>query len=300
MSAVLVVGSVALDTLETPHGTSPDTLGGSATHFSLAASRFAPTRLVGVVGKDFPAKHVELLRSRGIDTSGLEIAADGLTFRWHGRFKGDMSRAETVSVALNVLATFNPKVPAAHASTPYVLLGNASPAVQRATLEQLKSPSFVMLDTMNLWIDNARDEVLALLPRVHALCVNHEEAQSLARESNTASAVRGLLKLGAKTVIVKRGEHGSTLATKDFQFSVPAYPTETFVDPTGAGDSFAGGILGYLARAKGDASALRKALVYGSVMGSFTVEDFGTGRLQRVTAEEVESRAASLMDMIRV
>lgn len=299
MSGVLVVGSVALDTLETPYGRSDDVLGGSATHFSLAASRFAPVRLVAVVGKDFPDRHVELLRSRGIDTGGLEVA-DGLTFRWHGRFQGDMSRAETVSVQLNVLATFRPTVPAAFAATPYVLLGNSSPEVQRAVLEQLRGPAFVMLDTMNLWIDTARPALAALLPRVNALCVNHEEAQQLAGAKNTAGAIRRLLEMGTRIVIIKRGEHGATLATRDFQFSIPAYPTEKFVDPTGAGDSFAGGILGYLARSGGDASSLRKALVYGSVMGSFTVEEFGTGRLQRVTPEEVEARAQSLLEMVRV
>jgi sugar/nucleoside kinase (ribokinase family) len=300
MSSVLVVGSVALDTLETPYGKSEDCLGGSATHFSLAASRFAPVKLVAAVGKDFPDRHVEMLRGRGIDTGGLEVVRDGLTFRWHGRFQGDMSRAETVSVALNVLATFKPKVPGAFASTPYVLLGNSSPEVQRATLDQLRDPAFVMLDTMNLWIDTARPALIDLLPRVSALCVNHEEAQQLARAKNTAGAIRGLLDMGTRIVIVKRGEHGSTLATRDFQFSIPAYPTEKFVDPTGAGDSFAGGILGYLARSGGDATSLRKALVYGSVMGSFTVEEFGTGRLQRVTPEEVEARAGALLEMIRV
>jgi sugar/nucleoside kinase (ribokinase family) len=300
MSDVLVVGSVALDTLETPYGKSEDTLGGSATHFSLAASPFAKVRLVAVVGRDFPAQHVELLRSKGVDTAGLEVAQDGLTFRWHGRFQGDMSRAETVSVHLNVLATFNPKVPAAFASTPYVLLGNSSPDVQKAVLAQLKGPKFVMLDTMNLWIDTARQGVLDLLPRVNALCVNHEEAQQLAGAKNTAAAIRSLLDLGTRIVIVKRGEHGSTLATREFQFSIPAFPTERFVDPTGAGDSFAGGILGYLARSGGDAAALRRALVYGSVMGSFTVEEFGTGRLQRVTPDEVEERAKALLEMIKV
>ena len=299
MSHVLVVGSVALDTLETPFGRADDALGGSAVHFSLAASRLAPVRLVAVVGRDFPKEHVELLRSRNVDTSGLEVA-DGLTFRWHGRFKGDMSRAETISVSLNVLADFQPKVPAAFASSPYVLLGNSSPAVQRAVLEQLREPGFVMLDTMNLWIETAREEVLGLLPRVNALCVNHEEAQQLADARNTASAIRKLIELGARTVIVKRGEHGATLATRDFQFSIPAYPTDKFVDPTGAGDSFAGGILGYLARSGGGPASLKKALVYGSVMGSFTVEEFGTGRLQRVTPEEVETRAQALLEMIRV
>ena len=299
MSTVLVVGSVALDTIETPHGKHADILGGSATHFSLAASRFAPTRLVGVVGKDFPKEHVEMLRRREIDTEGLEFA-EGLTFRWHGRFVGDMSRAETISVALNVLGKFQPKVPTSFASTPYILLGNASPQTQRIVLEQLREPRFVMLDTMNLWIDTDRKSVEDLLPRVSALCVNHEEAQQLAGAPNVATAIRTLLGKGVRTLIVKRGEHGATLATKDFQFSIPAYPTEKVVDPTGAGDSFAGGIVGYLARSGGDATSLRKALVYGAVMGSFAVEEFGSRRLQNVTKEEIETRAQKLLDMIRV
>jgi sugar/nucleoside kinase (ribokinase family) len=299
MTSVLVVGSIALDTIETPHGKTAEILGGSATHFSLSASRFAPTRVVGVVGKDFPKEHVEMLRSREIDTAGLEVA-DGLTFRWHGRFQGDMSRAETLSVALNVFATFQPKVPASFASTPYVLLGNSSPTVQRSVLEQLRDPKFVMLDTMNFWIDSERKALEALLPSVHALCVNHEEAQQLAGIPNVAGAIRKLLGMGVRTVIVKRGEHGATLATRDFQFSIPAYPTEKVVDPTGAGDSFAGGIVGYLARSQGDATSLRKALIYGVVMGSFAVEEFGTRRMQKVTREEVESRANTLLDMIRV
>ncbi len=297
MSTALVVGTVALDTLETPHGRAENALGGSATHFALAAGCFAPVRLVAVVGRDFPTEHVDLLRRRNVDTKGLEVA-DGLTFRWHGRFAGDMGRAETVSVHLNVLETFRPKVPPDYASTPYVLLGNASPGVQAAVLEQVKSPRYVMLDTMNLWIGTQRDALLKLLPRVDALCVNHEEAQELAGVSGTAQAIRKLFELGARTVIAKRGEHGATLATRDFQFSVPAYPTEKFVDPTGAGDSFAGGVLGYLAKA-GEGASLRKALLYGTVMGSFTVEDFGCARLQKVTAPEIEERYAVLLDMVR-
>ena len=299
MTSVLVVGSVALDTIETPHGKFEDILGGSATHFSLAASRFAPTRMVGVVGKDFPAEHVEMLRSREIDTTGLEFA-EGLTFRWHGRFTGDMSRAETLSIALNVLEKFQPKVPGGFSSTPYVLLGNSSPHTQRSVLEQLRGSKFVMLDTMNFWIDSERKSLEALLPRVSALCVNHEEAQQLAGTANCAGAIRKLLAMGVPTVIIKRGEHGATLATKDFQFSIPAYPTEKVVDPTGAGDSFAGGIVGYLARSGGDAASLRKALVYGTVMGSLAVEEFGTRRLQGVTRDEIETRAKILLDMIRV
>jgi sugar/nucleoside kinase (ribokinase family) len=299
MTRVLVVGSVALDTIETPHGKHADILGGSATHFSLAASQFAPVRIVGVVGKDFPKSYLDLLRAHEIDTSGL-VVADGQTFRWHGRFEGDMSRAQTVSVHLNVFETFKPQVPAGFESTPYVLLGNASPQVQRSVLDQLSHSRFVMLDTMNFWIDSERAALLELLPDVNAICVNHEEAQQLAGAKNCAQAITKLLGLGVRTVIIKRGEHGATLATKDFQFSVPAYPTERFVDPTGAGDSFAGGILGYLAKSEGDASSLRRALVYGAVMGSFTVEEFGTRRLERVTREEIDARSRALLDMIRV
>jgi len=299
MTNVLVVGSVALDTLETPHGRADNALGGSATHFALSAGRFAPVRLVGVVGKDFPREHIEMLKGQKIDVTGLEIA-DGKTFRWHGRFVGDMSRAETVSVELNVLATFQPKVPAAFSSTPYVLLGNASPEVQQSVLDQLKGPKFVMLDTMNLWISTQRAALLKLLPRVDAVCINFEEALQLAETTSGATAVRRILDLGAKTLIMKRGEHGATLATRDGQFSVPSFPTDRVVDPTGAGDSFAGGTLGYLAQAGGEAGALRRAIVYGSVMGSFAVEEFGTKRIQGVSRDDIEQRARAILDMLRV
>lgn len=299
MTHVLVVGSIALDTLETPYGKRDEILGGSATHFAISASHFAPVRLVGVVGKDFPTRHVEMLRSREIDTTGLEVA-DGLTFRWHGKFEGDMSRAQTISVALNVLKTFRPKVPPPFAGTPYVLLGNASPSVQRAVLDQLKGPTFVMLDTMDFWITSERPALLDLLPRVHALCINHTEAQQLAETATCAEAMRKLFDLGAKAVIVKRGEHGATLATPDFLFSIPSYPTEKVTDPTGAGDSFAGGMLGYLSRNDGSPSSLRRALVFGAVMGSFAVEEFGSERLQNVTRPEIDARAAALLEMIKV
>ena len=299
MSNVLVVGSVALDTLETPHGRADNALGGSATHFALSASRFAPVRMVGVVGKDFPSEHVEMLRAQKIDLTGLEHA-EGKTFRWHGRFEGDMGRATTVSVDLGVFLTFQPKVPASHASTPYVLLGNCAPATQAAVLAQLKSPTFVMLDTMNLWIGTQRPALVELLPKVSAVCINFEEALQLADTTSGAKAVRKILDLGVKTLIMKRGEHGATLATRDGQFSVPSFPTDRVVDPTGAGDSFAGGMLGYLAQAGPEKDALRRAMVYGSVMGSFAVEEFGTKRIQGVTREEVETRAKAILDMLRV
>ncbi|MFN3484527.1 MAG: PfkB family carbohydrate kinase [Planctomycetota bacterium] len=299
MTSVLVVGSVALDTIETPQGRAAEVLGGSATHFALSAGCFAPVRLVGVVGKDFPREHLETLRARKIDLEGLEVA-DGLTFRWHGRFEGDMSRAETLSVQLNVFESFRPRIPAGFAETPYVLLGNASPRTQAAVLDQLRSPRFVLLDTMDFWISSERKALVELLPRVNALCVNFEEAKQLAGASNGASALRRLLDLGVRAVIVKRGEHGATLATRDFHFTIPAYPIERVVDPTGAGDSFAGGLLGYLAGAGDETRSLRRALVYASVMGSFAVEEFGTSRIQRVTREEIEERARALLGMIAV
>jgi len=299
MSNVLAVGSVALDTLETPHGRADNELGGSATHFALSASRFAPVRIVGVVGKDFPKEHLEMLKGQKIDISGLEVA-EGKTFRWHGRFEGDMARAQTLSVDLGVFLTFTPKVPAAFVSTPYVLLGNIHPATQAAVLDQLKGPKFVMLDTMNLWIGTERPSLVKLLPRVDAVCINFEEALQLADTTSGAKAVRKILDLGAKTLIMKRGEHGATLATRDGQFSVPSFPTDRVIDPTGAGDSFAGGTLGYLAQAGPEKDAMRRAMVYGSVMGSFAVEEFGTKRIQGVTREEVETRAKAVLDMLRV
>ena len=299
MSNVLVVGSVALDTLETPHGRADNALGGSATHFALSASRFASVRMVGVVGKDFPTEHLDMLKGQKIDLTGLEHA-EGKTFRWHGRFEGDMGRATTVSVDLGVFLTFRPKVPAAHATTPYVLLGNCAPQTQSSVLDQLKHPKFVMLDTMNLWIGTQRPALVELLPKVSAVCINFEEALQLADTTSGAKAVRKILDLGVKTLIMKRGEHGATLATKDGQFSVPSFPTDRVVDPTGAGDSFAGGMLGYLAQAGPGVDALRRAMVYGSVMGSFAVEEFGTRRIQGVTREEVEARAEAILEMLRV
>jgi sugar/nucleoside kinase (ribokinase family) len=299
MNTVLAVGSVALDTLETPHGRADNALGGSATHFALSASRFAPVRIVGVVGKDFPPEHLEMLQKQKIDISGLEIA-EGKTFRWHGRFEGDMGRAQTISVELGVLQTFQPKVPTGFVSTPYVLLGNSAPQTQAAVLDQLRGSKFVMLDTMNLWIGTQRPALVRLLPRVDAVCINFEEALQLADTTSGARAIRKILDLGAKTLIMKRGEHGATLATRDGQFSVPSFPTDRVVDPTGAGDSFAGGTLGYLAQAGPEKDALRRAMVYGSVMGSFAVEEFGTKRIQDVTREEVETRAKAVLDMLRV
>lgn len=297
MSQVLVVGSVALDSVETPRGKESDLLGGSATHFSFSACNFAGVRLVGVVGRDFPGEHVKALQEKGVDTGGL-VEKEGLSFRWTGRYRGTMDSAETLSVDLNVFGDFRPEVPDDFRSTPYVLLGNASPDVQRVTLDQLDEPKFVMMDTIDHWIKTERVALENMLGRVHALCVNYEEARKLAQKHNMTSAIRVLLDKGPRVIIIKRAEHGATLATRDMIFNVPAYPTDRVVDPTGAGDSFAGGVLGYLATHGEDEASLRHALVYGAVMGSLTVEEFGTHRLQKIEGKEIESRVEALKKMM--
>jgi sugar/nucleoside kinase (ribokinase family) len=297
VSDVLVVGSMALDTLETPAGRRDNLLGGSATHFALAARHFAKVRVVAVVGADFPREHTEMLEARSIDLTGLE-RANGRTFRWHGKYEGTMSSAQTLEVQLNVLGGHQPKVPPSYRDSKYVLLGKAGADTQLAVLQQLDAPAFVMMDTMDLWIQTQRDQVLALLPKVHALCVNYEEALMLADEPNVVRASRKLLDAGARLLVVKRAEHGATLFSKRFMFSIPAYPTDTVVDPTGAGDAFAGGMLGSIARSGIEDGALKRSLVYGSVMGSIAVESFGTESLARATGAEVERRFRALQEMI--
>ena len=293
MSRVLVVGSVALDTIETPAATMESILGGAATHFSLSARHFAPVRLVGIVGKDFPDAHVQKLRNAGIDLAGLQIE-DGETFRWHGRYQGAMDSAETLKVDLNVFGQYRPDVPAEFRDSPFAHLGTADPQTQLKVLEQLSKPEFVMLDTIEFWIQKDRKGLLDLLPRVDALCVNYEEALLLGEKSNLPSAMQVLRSRGLRNLIVKRAEHGATLSTDDTLFSVPSYPTSTVTDPTGAGDAFAGGVLGHIARA----GNLREALLYGSVMGSFAVEGFGTGGLDGATPEKIEERIKALRAMI--
>lgn len=298
MSNVLVVGSVALDTVETPAGKAADILGGSATHFALSARHFAKVRLVGVVGKDFPAAHVKMLKKLGVDTEGLQVVPDGLTFRWHGKYDGSMTSRTTISVALNVLGTFQPEIPASYRDSKYVLLGNAHPATQLKVLEQLDKPAFVLLDTMDLWIDREKPALKELLPRVHALCINHEEAMMLSGERTIAKATRQLLNWGVRTLVLKKAEYGAAIAIRNFTFSAPAYPVEELIDPTGAGDSFAGGLLGYVAKKGVSDKSLKRAILYGSVMGSLCVESFGTDRLQTAKPAEIEKRYKTLVGMI--
>jgi sugar/nucleoside kinase (ribokinase family) len=289
-SAIAVVGSVAFDTIETPGGRAEEVLGGSATHFAVAASFFAPVHLVAVVGDDFPEAEREYLAGRGIDVSGLETRA-GRTFRWTGRYHEDMNVRDTLDLQLNVFADFRPRLAEATRTAPYVYLGNIDPRLQQGVLDQFEGPRVVACDTINHWIASARDAFVQLLPRVDVLIVNDEEARLLSGEQNVSRAARRILALGPRSVLVKRGEYGAILFSPDSVFAVPAYPLEQVFDPTGAGDTFAGGVMGYLA-STGERSegGLRRAIVFGSVLASYVVEDFGGQRMRTLTMEEVERR----------
>lgn len=288
---ILVVGSIAFDSIETPAGVVADELGGSATHFSIAASYFAPVRLVGVVGSDFPRQHIELLERHGIDTGGLTIQDDGQTFRWQGRYHGAMNEAETVSVALNVFGDFEPQIPEHYRATPFVFLANGSPQTQRATLEQLTAPRFIVMDSMNLWIHTQRDALLDMIGRVDCLVCNEDEARDLTDRHNLVSAGRQIQRLGPQTVVVKKGQHGALLFHEGGCFPMPALPLDDVVDPTGAGDSFAGGFLGALARGgEVNLDALRNAMVYATVLASYNVEAFGLRRTATLDHELIEQR----------
>ncbi len=297
---ILLVGSVALDDVTTPFGEVRGAFGGSASYFALAARQFAPVRLVAVVGTDFPAEHRLLLEERGVDIRGLEVA-DGACFRWGGRYGDDLNSRETLYTHLNVFADFHPKVPAVFRDSPYVFLGNIHPALQAEVLAQVQAPRLVALDTMNLWIDTAHRELLEVLRRVDLLVVNDAEARQLTGEKNLVRAGRRLRDLGPSIVVVKKGEHGAALFSAGSEFATVAVPLEDVVDPTGAGDSFAGGLLGYLA-ATGDSSdaALRRAVTYGSVLASFTVQGFGISRLMTVRHEEIAARFATLRDLTQI
>jgi sugar/nucleoside kinase (ribokinase family) len=289
-SSITVVGSVAFDTLETPAGRADDELGGAATHFAVAASFFAPVSLVAPVGDDFPAAARDYLLSRGIDCSGLETRP-GKTFRWHGRYHEDMNKRDTLHLDLGVFAGFTPSIGDAAKRAPYVFLGTIDPALQANVLDQVGRPRLVGLDTMTHWIAEARKPLEALLSRVDLLLINDEEARQLAEESNLVKAARRILALGAKRVLVKRGEYGAILFSPDSVFAVPAFPLEVVFDPTGAGDTFAGGLMGWLAASGADdEAALRRGIVYGTVLASFVVEDFGGRRMRSLTREHIEQR----------
>ncbi|GHG96081.1 PfkB family carbohydrate kinase [Comamonas sp. JC664] len=291
--SLLVVGSVALDSVETPFGQKEDILGGSATYFSTSASFFSPTRVVAVVGEDFPEGHLNFLRGRGIDLEGL-TRESGRTFRWKGRYGYELNEAQTLDTQLNVFQAFSPKLPEAYRDTPYVFLGNIHPELQSQVLDQVKAPKLVAADTMNFWIQGSRQALIKTLSRVNLLFVNDGEARQLAGEHNVVKAARAILGMGPQRVVIKRGEYGALLFDGEHIFACPAFPLAEVFDPTGAGDTFAGGFMGALATSNGkvDSALLRRAMVMGSVMASFTVEKFSLERLREVTRPEIHARFA--------
>ncbi|MFY2561889.1 PfkB family carbohydrate kinase [Corallococcus terminator] len=291
--SLLVVGSVALDSVETPFGQKEDVLGGSATYFSTSASFFTPARIVAVVGEDFPEAHLSFLKGRGIDLEGL-TRVPGRTFRWKGRYGYELNEAKTLDTQLNVFQTFSPDLPAAYRDTPYVFLGNIHPELQSRVVDQVRSPKLVAADTMNFWIQGSREALLKTLQRVNLLFVNDSEARQLAGEHNVVKAARAILGMGPQRVVIKRGEYGALLFDQDHIFACPAFPLAEVFDPTGAGDTFAGGFMGALATATSgiDSTVLRRAMVMGSVMASFTVEKFSLERLREVTHPEIRARFA--------
>jgi len=294
-----VVGSVALDSVTTPFGKVREVLGGSATYFSYAASFFTTVRLVATVGDDFPEEHLRLLKERGVDVTGLQTSR-GRTFRWVGEYGFDLNEARTIDTQLNVFADFKPLLPSSLKKTPFLFLANIAPELQLDVLRQMERPQLTALDTMNFWIQGRREALLRVLAEVDVLLVNDGEARQLVKEPNLIKAAREILKLGPRTVVVKRGEYGAVMVSNGQFFFVPAYPLESVFDPTGAGDAFAGGFMGYIA-AQGvvDQTTVRRAIVYGSVMASFTVEDFSLNRLARLSTAEVERRYAGFQELVR-
>ena len=298
--SLLVTGSVAIDSVTSPHGHAADVLGGSAVYFAFAAVQYVPVRLVAVVGDDLPADFRSILASRDIDLTGLEVRKGSKTFRWTGRYAGDMHEAETVQVSLNVLAHACPTVPTAFAGSKTVFLANTHPTRQRELLAQVRSPKLVVCDTMNLWIETERDSLLETLKLVTGAIINDAEVQQLTGKVNLIEAGEAVLKLGPKFVIIKKGEHGALLVTAEGPAVIPAYPTKLVRDPTGAGDSFAGGVLGYLAEQdRHDPETLKRALVRGTVAASFTIEEFSLGRVQNLTRAEVDRRVDQFLNILR-
>jgi cytidine kinase len=289
--SLLVTGSIGIDTVETPFGKRPDVIGGSAVYFAYAAYFFAPVRLVGVVGEDCPKELLNVFGGREVDTAGLEIRKGSKTFRWHGSYLKDMNEAVTVEVDLNVLAERAAKIPEKFLGSEYVFLANTHPTLQRQTLETLKNVKLVVADTMNLWIQTERNEVAKLLGKIHGLVLNDGEARLLTDKKNLVAAAHEVLKMGPKFVVIKKGEHGCLLVSDKDTFTLPAFPTQKVVDPTGAGDSFAGGMMGYLATQSSLSSAtIKRALAFGTVVASYTIADFSLGGLASATRESIDDR----------
>jgi sugar/nucleoside kinase (ribokinase family) len=296
--SLLAVGSVAFDAVETPFGKCDQMLGGSASHFSISASYYTSVRIVGVVGGDFGKAEQEVFDKHGVDTSDLERIAHGKTFRWQGRYDYDLNVAHTLDTQLNVFADFKPKLSEASRNSRLVFLGNIQPDLQREVREQIPNAELVALDTMNLWIETAIDSLLRTIKIVDVVIINDAEARQLTGIPNLIKAARTILSWGPRALIVKRGEYGAALFTAQSYFAIPAYPLESVFDPTGAGDTFAGGFMGYLSsQDKLDEAAMRRAMIFGSVMASFNVEEFGTERVRRLTHEEINDRFHAFKEM---
>lgn len=298
--SLLVVGSVALDSVHTPFGETADALGGSAVYFSMAGSLLAPVRVVGVIGEDYPVHELETLAPRGIDWSGVERAA-GESFRWKGKYSYDLQSRETLETRLGVFASFNPRLPDRHRDVRYVFLGNIDPVLQMGVLDQIRSPELVVCDTMNYWIQGKRSDLLALLERVDILMVNDSEARELSGDWNIHRAARWILERGPKRVVIKQGEYGALLMEPGRTFYAPAFPLEEVFDPTGAGDAFAGGFMAYLART-GEITpdAMRRAMVYGATMGSFAVAGFGVRGFDDIRLADVLHRVRQFAELTHV
>ncbi|MDR2115555.1 MAG: PfkB family carbohydrate kinase [Planctomycetaceae bacterium] len=288
---LLVIGSVAFDSIETPTAKRENILGGSASYFAYAASFFGSVQMVGVVGEDFPKEHTEMLREQGIDLSGLEIVPNGKTFRWSGKYRDNMNDRDTLETQLNVLGQFQPKLPEVFRRSQFVFLANGAPSTGLAALEQIQGADLVVADTMDLWIRIARNDLDVLLQRIDGLVLNDSEAKMLTGELNTITAAKKILNLGPKFAVVKKGEHGALFVSEYETYLVPAFPTENVVDPTGAGDSFAGGMMGYIAsQGNLNSETIKNALVYGTLVASFCVEDFGLDRYKEINREEIDRR----------
>ena len=287
---VLSVGTVAFDCVETPHGKREDILGGSVSFLGVAGAYFCPTSMVAVIGEDFPEEHLDFFRSRDIDTTGV-YRHPGKTFRWRGHYLNDMNVAHTLETQLNVLQGFNPVLPDHYRDSQYVVLGNIDPTLQSQVVEQVRAPRLVACDTMNFWIEGAHDELLKTLQKVDLLSINDAEARLLSGKENLISAAREIRKMGPRILVIKRGEHGALVFFEDETFAAPALPLEVVVDPTGAGDSFAGGMIGYLAR-RGtlDSATLRQAVIMGSVLASYAVSDFSLDRFRTLTRQDIQQR----------
>ena len=299
--SLLVVGSIAFDSVETPTDCRDHVIGGSATYFSYAASYFTKVNLVGVVGEDWPDEHTHLLESRNINTEGLEVKPGEKTFSWKGKYLPNMNDRETLEVNLNVFETFSPVLPDSYKDTPFVFLANGAPTVQLQVLDQVNNPKFVVADTMDLWINIQKDELLQLIQRIDGLVLNDSEAKLLTGKENLVEAGQAVLDLGAKFCVLKKGEHGAMYFGKDECYVLPAFPTDQVLDPTGAGDSFAGGMMGYLASQDAtDPASIKRALVYGTLVASYNVEDFSLDRMKQIEREALDQRFSQYKQMLSI